>query len=146
MWCFCLAILRTLCSVCEIQRKVASVEISIAPHGSGTSVHNLNMLLNHPLKSQVTQHTFNEDMKKSADLRDIPPLTSPELKVRSLVRLQNTTPHLTGIHRNLNLLGSSWMAGRCLSIAHGFPLGASSTASILACSFLSIICPAATFS
>jgi hypothetical protein len=31
------------------------------------------MLFNHPLKFQVTQCTFKEDMMKSADLRDIPP-------------------------------------------------------------------------
>jgi hypothetical protein len=66
----------------QIQRKVVSAEPGIAPHSAGSSVHNLAILLNHILKSQVTQYTCNEDTKKSVDLRDIP---LPEWKVRSLL-------------------------------------------------------------
>jgi len=57
--------------------KMVSAEPGIAPHCVGTSVHNLNMLFNHLLKSQATQYTCNEDTTKSVDLRDIPSLTSP---------------------------------------------------------------------
>ena len=62
---------------------MVSAGSSIAPYASRTSVHNLDILFNHPLKFQVTQCICNEDMKRSVDLRDIPSLDSTELKVRS---------------------------------------------------------------
>jgi hypothetical protein len=61
---------------------VASAEPGIVPQSTRTSVHDLDILFNPILKSQVTRCTCNEDTKTSMDLRDISPLDLPELQVR----------------------------------------------------------------
>ena len=80
---------RALCSTVRIKRKVISAELGIAPHGAGTSVHDLNVLFNHLPKLQATQCGRNEDTKKSVDLRDLcgtfhclTRLTRPKSEVR----------------------------------------------------------------
>ena len=70
MECFRLLIARTLYNTVQIPRKVVSAEPNIAFHSAGTLVHDLNVFVNGPSKSQVALCTYIGDMKKSVILRD----------------------------------------------------------------------------
>jgi len=70
MECFRLLIARTLYNTVQIPRKVVSAEPNIAFHSAGTFVHDSNVFVNGPLKSQVALCTYIGDMKKSVILCD----------------------------------------------------------------------------
>ena len=69
----------------QFQRKLVSAEPRISPYGTKTSVHNLHMLFNRILESQVIRCTYSEDTKTSVNLRDIMQLGPAELRVRSML-------------------------------------------------------------